>query len=72
MRVRVLKNSPPFDFAQGRLFGDDNQKGQTAEAKTTAKATADPYGMTTKKAKANGNSNGISGGRLRWRLVGLV
>jgi hypothetical protein len=34
---------PPFEFAQGRLFGDDNKKSKSrGKTKAKAKAKADP------------------------------
>jgi hypothetical protein len=42
---------PPFDFAQGRLFGDDNQKG-----KANAKAKVKAKQKTKAKTKYGGSS----------------
>ena len=55
-RRQKAEADPPFDFAQGRLCGDDNQRCNgkaSADASTTAKCNnRSPAGMTTKKAKA--------------------
>jgi hypothetical protein len=46
-RTKDATADPPFDFAQGKLFGDDNKK-------TTATATALPM----QKQKARGSHGG--------------
>ena len=41
---------PPFDFAQGRLFGDDNQKGNN---KSNGKSNAGPSTALLTKFASN-------------------
>jgi hypothetical protein len=39
-KAKRQKQIPPFDLAQGRLFGDDNQKGKNKGKSKTAFSTS--------------------------------
>ena len=62
---------PPFDFAQGRLFGDDNQKGK-GNSNYDGNGNYDDNG----KGKGNDNSNSNydgngSGGAEGWMKISV-